>query len=161
RFEAANPEGGRLTMHTLGKTARTTASLAGATALMLSLTTPPARAETPYNWSGPYLGFHAGKGWGRWDGNMVYTDAALVPAEPFGAFDDSSHTINSSSAIGGGQVGWNIQSGAIVWGIEADGSWAHFEGDTVMFPYPDDPNRGTAVGTPAWSFGVENNWLAT
>ena len=112
-------------------------------------------------WTGLYIGVHGGYGWGQWDGSQIYTDAALVPAVPYGAFNSSSHSIDASGAIGGGQIGFNIQSGGGVWGIEADASWSGIQGDAVLFPYPNDPARGTAVGTPAWGWDVDNKWLAT
>jgi outer membrane immunogenic protein len=115
----------------------------------------------PYSWTGLYVGAHAGYGWGAWDGNQIYTDAALVPAVPYGPFDASSHTIKGNGALAGGQLGYNYQFGRFVAGVEGDGSWANLKGDTTLFPYPADPARGTAFGTPAWGFGIENNWLAT
>jgi outer membrane immunogenic protein len=126
--------------------------------------TPPPPAQPPppaliYNWTGFYVGVNAGYGWGAWDGHQIYTQQ--LPLVPFGPFDTSSHTISGNGALAGGQIGYNYQFGNFVAGIEGDGSWAHLTGDTTLFPYPSDPHRGTVAGTPAWGFGIENNWLAT
>lgn len=120
-----------------------------------------ALAGDPNNWTGAYVGAHAGYGWSAWDGKQEYTDAALVPLAPFGPFDTSSHTINANGALAGGQIGYNYQIGSVVVGVEGDGSWADLKGSGSMFPYPQDPNRGTAVGTPGWNFDIKNDWLAT
>lgn len=135
---------------------------AGLVAAML-LVASPAKAYEPFSWTGFYLGAHGGYGSGGWDGSQIYTDAHMMPVwyPAGGAFDTSSHTIDTKGGFGGGQIGFNVQSGAVVWGIEADASWSGIKGDTVLLPFPDDPAAGTAYGTPAWGFAIENKWLAT
>ena len=83
-----------------------------------------ALAGDPNNWTGAYVGAHAGYGWSAWDGKQEYTDAASVPLVPFGPFDTSSHTINANGALAGGEIGYNYQIGRVVVGVEGDGSWA-------------------------------------
>ncbi len=117
--------------------------------------------DRPPIWSGAYIGLHGGYGSGGWDGSQIYTDAALVPEIPYGLFDTSSHNIKTKGGLGGAQIGFNVQSGAIVWGLEADASLSGIKGDAVLLPFPDDPAAGTAYGTPAWGFAIENKWLAT
>jgi len=72
---------------------------------------PIAGAAPIINWSGFYAGGHVGAGWG--DSDWHFTPA-------FNTF--TSHTMGPSF-IGGGQVGWNHQSGGWVFGLEADVSW--------------------------------------
>jgi len=73
----------------------------------------PARA---YDWSGVYAGIVGGYGWG-----------------------DSNHTTNGSglfSAEGyllGGTIGYNLQAGNIVYGVEADVVWSDFAGTSAGF----------------------------
>jgi outer membrane immunogenic protein len=64
-----------------------------------------------YNWSGLYGGFNAG-----YSGGRVPYDATT-----FGA--PTSGTLNPDGFIGGGQAGYNFQSGPLVFGIEADIAW--------------------------------------
>src|SRR5437660_4610139 len=65
------------------------------------------------SWTGFYIGGHAG-----W-----VSDRPSVTDEAY--FDSGATTLlNSSSFAGGGQIGYNWQMGSVVYGIEADGSWA-------------------------------------
>jgi outer membrane immunogenic protein len=94
-----------------------------------------------WNWSGFYIGLNAGGAWS--DNSRGYTvgvpagvgavsladcgtPAGAVPlvipagANPFGL---SASCGSDSSFIGGGQIGYNWQAGAWVFGLEADGAW--------------------------------------
>jgi opacity protein-like surface antigen len=75
-----------------------------------------------FSWTGVYLGAHLGAAWSRtgW-------------SDPFGgiAWGD---VVYSGGAIAGGQVGGNYQVGAVVLGVEADGSWARIVGSNTCFP---------------------------
>lgn len=59
-----------------------------------------------YNWSGFYVGGHIGYGSAKFD------------------FNTGVDSGSSGSLIGGGQLGYNWQSGNIVWGLEGDVSAA-------------------------------------
>ena len=107
----------------------------------------------PSSWSGFYLGGHVGYGWSDFDGNMIYTDATKGDG-----FDASGQTIKAQGEIAGGQIGFNWQTGSIVWGIEADASWSRIEGDKQLLPYP---NGYPKNGSPAWEFSTNIDWLAT
>lgn len=108
---------------------------------------------TTGSWSGFYVGAHAGYGWSAYNGSMIYTDADKYPG-----FDATGKTIDTEGAIAGGQVGFNVQTGSIVWGIEADASWADMGGTAELLPYP----KGyPANGAPAWVFTTNIDWLAT
>jgi len=67
---------------------------------------PLKASPAPYwNWGGFYAGIHGGYGWG-----------------------DVSNTGGSADIDGGfagAQVGFNIQRGNIVWGVELDSAWAN------------------------------------
>lgn len=74
-----------------------------------------------YNWSGFYAGLHAGYGWA--DDPITIREAG--PAALIGnGFIPASLGADANGFIGGGQIGWNVQSGAFVWGIEADISYS-------------------------------------
>jgi outer membrane immunogenic protein len=83
----------------------------------------PIAAPAPFSWTGFYVGAHVGAGWGT--KNFDYND--LTTGAPF--LWDSAVPING--ALGGGQVGYNWQSGWTVFGIEADGSWADLTGHSI------------------------------
>ncbi len=69
-----------------------------------------------YNWSGFYIGAHAGGGWGE----KCFT---------FAAASDGCH--DGNGAVAGGQLGFNYQTGQFVFGVEFSGSWANITGDHV------------------------------
>jgi len=69
---------------------------------------PPMMAAAP-SWTGFYLGLNAGGGIG------VSRSAFSIAGTTFATVDNAL-----SGAIGGGQVGYNWQSGAMVFGVEAD-----------------------------------------
>jgi outer membrane immunogenic protein len=74
----------------------------------------PVAVPVVYNWTGLYLGAHAGYGWGDVSSHSTV----------FGAV--TSH--NASGGFAGGQVGYNWQIGIWVLGVEADASWADLNG---------------------------------
>ena len=61
-----------------------------------------------YDWSGVYIGVHAGYGGGMTDWN------------------DQGFDFAPRGFLGGGQVGINKQIASLVFGLEFDGSWANF-----------------------------------
>ena len=66
----------------------------------------------PWNWTGFYVGINGGYGWGK----SSWTDP--VAATTTGDF-------NVSGALAGGTIGYNLQTGLWVWGLEGDvdASW--------------------------------------
>jgi outer membrane immunogenic protein len=77
-----------------------------------------ARIAAPaVNWSGFTIGAHAGYGRSRMTG--IYD----------GGGDNGSFDIDPKGFLGGGQVGFNFQNGAWVYGIEADGTWSGMDAD--------------------------------
>ena len=71
-------------------------------AILLAGTSPALAQQPAFNWSGFYLGAHAGYGWGTTDhlGNDV--------------------SFTTDGLLAGGQAGINRQIGNFVFGIEAD-----------------------------------------
>lgn len=111
-------------------------------------------APVAQNWSGLYIGLHAGYGWGEHDGTGYYTDA--------GGCKDGCEKFNGSfdleGALGGGQVGINLQSGSFVFGIEADGSWVKIDG-SGSFSF--DDGGASAVDDYRWDLQTDVEWLAS
>ncbi|MBR1271188.1 porin family protein [Bradyrhizobium sp. AUGA SZCCT0222] len=77
----------------------------------------PAAAIAPalYDWSGVYIGMHAGYGGGMKDWTGVL--GADLTAKGF---------------LAGGQIGINKQIGSLVFGLELDGSWADIGGSQLL-----------------------------
>jgi outer membrane immunogenic protein len=119
----------------IGSTAALAADLGART-----YTKAPAMVDQAYNWTGFYIGGHAGYGW------MKSTDA-ISGANAFGTALLTSGDIATSipldprGFIGGGQLGYNWQiSPRWVVGVEADISWTDMQ-KTVAAPGPNDFRR--------------------
>ena len=113
------------------------AALAASPALSSDLMSPMAPAAESYDWSGFYAGIVGGGGLfsstTTEHGNSIYGGGA------------------SQSEFGGaigGTVGFNVQSGSAVFGVEGDVSWSSFGFDTT---YPDNVNENNS----SW------DWIAT
>jgi outer membrane immunogenic protein len=85
-----------------------------------------------YNWSGFYIGGHAGYAWGREEitDNITGLVAATDP----------------SGFLAGAQVGYNWQVGQWVFGIEGDWSWTNADGSAAI---------------PGAIVTSEHNWYST
>jgi outer membrane immunogenic protein len=78
-------------------------------------------AQATYNWTGFYLGAHVGAGWASdvWDASSF-----INLGEPLHLGAGSA-----SGFLGGVQAGVNYQIDAMVFGLEADASWAQISGE--------------------------------
>jgi outer membrane immunogenic protein len=83
-----------------------------------------------YNWTGFYVGVNGGYGWGSSDWSAVPT-ASNKP----------------KGFLAGGTLGYNYQTGSIVWGIEGDFDWSNIKDEVTCAP-------GVLCGT-------QLNWLTT
>ena len=95
----------------------------------------------PFNWTGFYIGAHVGSGWST---------------EEWGFADGGSAVgnFNLNGFLGGGQIGYNWQSGWAVFGVEADASVTDIKGTGVCFG--GDTNCSSkidALGTITGRFG--------
>lgn len=119
----------------------------------------PATAPTPApaNWTGFYVGLNGGGVWGDSDPSMT---TAFSPVQFF--FPATVALINTIGAphlqpdggILGGQIGYNYQSGAIVWGVEIDFNYMatkDFSNITTLSPNGTFMNLNQAVSTD-WLF---------
>jgi outer membrane immunogenic protein len=84
-------------------------------------TKAPALASPVYDWSGFYVGVFGGGGWGNHNVNN-----SLGTATPFANF---TANYSSQGGVGGGEAGYNFQSGSVVAGIEATGFWSGMKGN--------------------------------
>jgi outer membrane immunogenic protein len=91
---------------------------------MLVKKAPPRPPIPVWSWTGFYLGGHLGGAWAKSDWSE---DAAVSGGGgPAPGFPDAS--IKSSSFIGGGQVGFDYQTGWLVFGAQADADLANLKG---------------------------------
>ena len=98
----------------------------------------PVYVAPAFSWSGFYIGVNAGYGWGHSDWNNT----------PMG-----NVSLGTKGALVGGTVGYNLQTGNFVFGLEGDISASWMNGSSV----------GGAAGSVCSGTGCEtaNNWLAT
>ncbi len=100
-------------------------------ASIAALTCAAAQAQPApaMNWSGAYVGVNLGYNWAGSGTNSSFTtvnqltgvDAGEGPVTvPSTSFPSNIATNNGSGVIGGGQVGFNAQSGSFVFGLEGD-----------------------------------------
>jgi len=96
---------------------------------------PPLPAYIPYNWNGIYVGANGGYGWGK-----AHVTNALA-----------DFTTNSQYGwLAGVTLGYNMQTGVWVWGLEGDIDYAFIKG-----------NASNAATCGASSCEVKNTWVAT
>ena len=84
-------------------------------------TKAPPMIAAVYNWSGFYVGANAGYGSSHkcWD-----QTAGFSPGVAEGCHD-------ATGAVAGGQIGYRWQTGAFVFGLEAQGDWADLKGSNA------------------------------
>jgi outer membrane immunogenic protein len=93
-----------------------------------------------FSWTGFYIGAHVGAGWGTKEYSDFADTGVLIFSGPLG-----SYTVNGF--LGGGQIGYNWQSGRLVLGIEADASWADIKGSGFIFPVSPISTKIESLGT--------------
>src|SRR6202789_2641975 len=81
----------------------------------------PSATASVYDWTGVYVGAFGGGGYGNHNVNN-----AIGQAVPFADF---SANYSSTGGIGGGEIGYNWQSGSFVVGIEGDLAWTGIKGN--------------------------------
>jgi outer membrane immunogenic protein len=86
---------------------------------------PPQQFARVYDWTGFYIGANVGGGWAK-----TNSDFSIGALTSFASVDESL-----IGAIAGGQVGYNWQSGAAVFGLEADFQWSGLKGG-ISAPCP-------------------------
>jgi outer membrane immunogenic protein len=135
-------------------TALTSASLA-ADLPARTAAAPPMMARPAFSWTGFYIGVNAGGAFSTKGDAKTVGSPAFVSLEPLGLAPASLGT-SSSSFIGGGQAGYNFQSGSIVYGVEADLDWLN-QKKTAGFT-----SAATVLGTTLTTTATHNlDYLGT
>ncbi|HLN38963.1 MAG TPA: outer membrane protein [Xanthobacteraceae bacterium] len=108
------------------------AAAGAASAADMALKAPPVAPVPEYDWTGGYVGINGGYSWGRSSTNVTFynsaTGVAIVP--PPGSI--TSSRFNLDGGIVGGQIGYNLQSGRWVFGLETDLQWSGERGNTYF-----------------------------
>jgi outer membrane immunogenic protein len=93
---------------------------AGTASSSMPVKAPIVAAAAPYSWTGFYLGGNIGYSVGR---NQIGQSFAGIPNDQF--------TFAPAGWLGGGQLGFNVQTGSVVFGVEGDWQWSD-EHDTGL-----------------------------
>jgi outer membrane immunogenic protein len=127
----------------------------------------PRAYERAFSWTGFYIGAQGGAGWGTSDDSINSAQACIggvctpfLAINPPGLLRDT-YTINGFH--GGGTIGYNLQTGPVVLGVEADISGANITGDDscpgsfgVFSGFPSHCHtRLNSFGTVAGRLGVD------
>ena len=123
---------------------------------------PVAVVDPTFNWSGFYIGAHAGYGWAREDHADLTPGGGWWTNGPTGQFA-GVQGVRPSGAVYGGQAGYNWQAANWVFGIELAGNGTSMRrtDTSIFFPASDllsakVEGTFTASGRLGYAF---NNWL--
>jgi outer membrane immunogenic protein len=120
---------------------------------------PPVPVVVPFSWTGFYIGLNAGGAWSDRDigyslppftsGVVATCGAPAGVALPAPTTANLSATCSDGSSFtGGGQIGYNWQTGAFVLGVEGDVMWRDL--DTVQFTrFGTNTTAGAPMGSVA------------
>jgi outer membrane immunogenic protein len=130
--------------------------------------TPPAPLPPPCVWCGFYVGLNAGYAWSE---STSFNSTAVVANNPGLAPIAASAAVaalntpipvgNRAGFVGGGQIGWNYQSGSFVGGIETDIQW--LSGRSTGTVMTSAPFAGAPLNSANAQLTVTDNvnWLGT
>lgn len=121
--------------------------LASASVLALSCSVAEAAPPAPMSWTGFYIGANAGYAWGNAGPTAIFDVGPTAPGVPPG--------LKPRGFIGGGQAGYNWQTGQWVFGGEVDFSGLDAKADATVSPF--FAFKGTSSGN--WSSRYD--WLFT
>jgi outer membrane immunogenic protein len=132
----------------------------------------PVIAPVVFSWTGYYIGGNLGYSWGRGDTDFTETTNATIVTQIFrtagpSLISTTTVTVPAATAggssraqlngvIGGGQMGYNWQSGSFVYGIESDLQATGERGDTTICI-----TAGCPAGGIFGSASYKLPWLAT
>jgi len=124
------------------------AALGVSTAMAADLSAMPTKAPifVAPSWTGAYVGLNAGYGWGKSDG-------ASIPSDLHPLLNANVPSLSPKGFIGGGQVGYNWQTGPWVLGAELDFSGMNVKADKRVSPF--------FIGKGSATYSTQYDWLLT
>ena len=120
----------------------------------------PMPVAAVYNWTGCYIGGHAGVGWAKRDWSNTANTTAFGDLGPGQGFSQTD-----SGFVGGGQLGCNYQVNQWVFGIEGTFAGTSIKGDLANRTFGlalDDvfSSKINSIATVTGRIGLAfNNWL--
>jgi outer membrane immunogenic protein len=129
---------------------------ASAADLRMPVKAPLLSAAPAASWTGLYAGVNVGGVWSNASTSLVANPVFFAGAAPL-INGDGSVGLNNSGFTGGGQLGYNWQTGQFVFGVEGDIGYTGINKSGAA-------SRATAPGLPAGyalSESITSNWLST
>jgi outer membrane immunogenic protein len=116
---------------------------------------PLINAHSAFSWTGFYAGMNGGYGWGKQSLESVTpSGGAVMPCSTFA----TDCKLSLRGTIVGGTVGFNLQAGAAVFGIETDLNYADAPASTPVFGADELETRvqwfGTLRGRLGYAYGA-------
>lgn len=121
------------------------------------------------NWTGLYAGANAGYSWGQAsaDTTFGFGGPGAFASPPCALGCSFSQSVSSNSFAGGAQLGYNYQTGVLVWGFETDFQWrdGNKSNTLALNTFPDNQvitDRQSWFGTLRGRIGttiLSPNWL--
>ena len=111
---------------------------------------PFAPPPPPLTWAGPYAGINLGAAWNNAKFSDLGAGGLLFGADP-GANDPFWSSTKAGFTVGG-QLGYNFQTGNVVYGIEGDLNWVDGRSSIAFVP----PLRGLSLTATS-----DFDWMAT
>ena len=96
-------------------------SSAGAMAADLALKAPPPAPPAAMSWTGFYIGVNGGASWATAANSINLAGLGAAGTLPL-------YSQGLNGFLGGGQIGYNYQTGNFLLGVEGDGDWSNIKG---------------------------------
>jgi outer membrane immunogenic protein len=140
---------------------------ASAVALSCAAALPAYAASPVYSWTGFYIGGNIGGGVGSSDPSLI---ANITAAPFFNTNNLSTPSLSVEGFAGGGQAGYNFQTGNYVYGFETDFTGMNVRGSSAESPFftgKGQPNTVTWSSRYSWLYTARlragltmgGNWL--
>jgi outer membrane immunogenic protein len=114
----------------------------------------PVKAPPPVvvvsTWAGPYIGVNAGVAWHRWKFTDVTNQLGFLPVVTNAVVNHTYWSDTEAALTAGGQIGYNWQSGRIVFGVEGDINWVNARDSVTL----------TSIAGPVVA-STKFDWFAT
>jgi outer membrane immunogenic protein len=109
-----------------------------------------------YDWSGLHAGITGGGAFNDHDAGFTFVN--IDPADQVGLPHSAPFT--NRGGLVGGEIGYDVQTGGLIVGVEGDFSWTNF-GDSATTIVPSD--TGGAGGRPQLTFATnyQMDWIST
>jgi outer membrane immunogenic protein len=110
----------------------------------------------PYDWTGLHVGITGGGAFNDHDASFEFVN--IDPADQVGLPHSAALTSNGGSV--GGEIGYDVQTGGWVVGVEGDFSWTNF-GDSATTIVPGDSGGGGGRPQLTFATNYQMDWIST